>query len=199
MHEKLSLSLTLSHSLSLSLSLSLSRRSSHCGYCAGLQSKDSAPYWQDRDDSDHVAGELAGRARMVLLLTDGEATEGETRAHSIAAFARQRVSQSRFPVSVHSLAFGTSADMNLLRLVSAGSGASLAVCAGPIPVCVCVCVFVCLCVRAREKVFVHVRVRVCCGHTEAAHSGYQRLRARDAPAAFSASVRAHLARATLCQ
>jgi len=59
---------------------------------------------------------------MVLLLTDGEATEGETRAHYIAAFARQRVSQARFPVSVHSLAFGRGADMNLLRLVSAGSG-----------------------------------------------------------------------------
>jgi len=74
-------------------------------------------------NSSSLRGAAHGRARMVLLLTDGAATVGRFQdAYGIAQEARKRAISGLYPVAVHGLAFGRGADLDMLRLLSAGSG-----------------------------------------------------------------------------
>jgi hypothetical protein len=83
------------------------------GYCAEVL----------RQEKEVSLDSSMGRARMVVLLTDGFATEGNvTDSMEIARMARKKTVKARFPVSVHGLAFGKGADLEGLKLLSAGSG-----------------------------------------------------------------------------
>ena len=63
------------------------------------------------------------RASMVVLLTDGFATAGQyVSKKEIALRASAKLRNASMPVSVHGLAFGSDADLELLRLLSAASG-----------------------------------------------------------------------------
>jgi hypothetical protein len=91
-------------------------------YCTRKATSFSAMSGAGAADDHSAWRPRVARSRMVLLLTDGQATSGITDASKIAGNVYQRLAQTGFAATVHALAFGREADLALLRLVATQSG-----------------------------------------------------------------------------